>query len=251
MGIAFLILFMGCGRESANSQDNASSSGDDVKKISQQPKKSPSVFIPENSYEFPSVVDGTQVMHDFTILNKGDGDLEIKRVKTGWGCTAAFYTRLIPPGEEGKIKIKLDTNERGGKELKKYITVYTNDPNNPKPKLIIYGNVERFASIKPPGVSLRGYVGEAMQKDVRITPREEYPFKIVTSNTQYGKHIAFQLNEHSIGEATEYLLKIKNITKEKGIYRDKIILRTNSGIKPKIKIPVYVKISERQKENTN
>lgn len=123
--------------------------------------------------------------------------------------------------------------------------------NNPKPKLIIYGNVEKFVNIEPPSVSLRGYVGETMQKEVRIIPREKYPFKIVTSNAQYGKDILFQINENKIGEATEYLLKVKNIKKEKGVYRDKIILQTNSEIKPTLKISVYLKILEREQENRN
>jgi len=98
---------------------------------------------------------------------------------------------------------------------------------------------------------LRGYVGETMQKEVRIIPREKYPFKIVTSNAQYGKDILFQINENKIGEATEYLLKVKNIKKEKGVYRDKIILQTNSEIKPTLKISVYLKILEREQENRN
>jgi hypothetical protein len=83
MGFAFFILFMGCDKKDANSQDNISQSKSTVESLSQKVKGNPSIFIPENSYEFPSVVDGTQVMHDFAIFNKGDGDLEIKRVKTG------------------------------------------------------------------------------------------------------------------------------------------------------------------------
>ncbi len=35
------------------------------------------------SYTFPLVVDGTEVIHDFIIKNKGAAELEIVKVKTG------------------------------------------------------------------------------------------------------------------------------------------------------------------------
>ncbi len=46
-------------------------------------QKSPSAFFPANSYEFEQVVDGTKVMHDFIIQNKGTAPLIIQKIKTG------------------------------------------------------------------------------------------------------------------------------------------------------------------------
>jgi len=42
-----------------------------------------SVFFPESQYEFSPVLDGTQVVHDFVIQNKGNATLTVDRVKTG------------------------------------------------------------------------------------------------------------------------------------------------------------------------
>jgi hypothetical protein len=42
-----------------------------------------SVFFPESQYEFPPVLDGTEVVHDFVIQNKGNATLTVDRVKTG------------------------------------------------------------------------------------------------------------------------------------------------------------------------
>ena len=44
--------------------------------------KSPSAFFPASSYEFEQVVDGTKVMHDFIVQNRGTAPLKIERVKT-------------------------------------------------------------------------------------------------------------------------------------------------------------------------
>ncbi len=46
-------------------------------------KDSPVAFIPGSSYSFQPVPDGTKVIHDFIIQNKGTAPLKIHRVKTG------------------------------------------------------------------------------------------------------------------------------------------------------------------------
>lgn len=42
----------------------------------------PSAFLPITTFNFPEVVEGTQVVHDFIVLNKGAGPLTIKKVET-------------------------------------------------------------------------------------------------------------------------------------------------------------------------
>ena len=46
-------------------------------------QKFPCAFLPADSYEFAPVVDGTMIMHDFVIQNKGDAPLKILKIKTG------------------------------------------------------------------------------------------------------------------------------------------------------------------------
>ena len=45
--------------------------------------KTPDSFFPEDSFDFGKVVDGTQITHDFKVLNRGPAPLVVKRVKTG------------------------------------------------------------------------------------------------------------------------------------------------------------------------
>jgi hypothetical protein len=48
-----------------------------------QDEAQPSAFFPQTSYEFSPVLDGSKVMHEFVIQNKGSGTLKVERVKTG------------------------------------------------------------------------------------------------------------------------------------------------------------------------
>jgi len=43
----------------------------------------PSVFFPETHFEFTPVLEGSMVVHDFVIQNKGNATLNVDRVKTG------------------------------------------------------------------------------------------------------------------------------------------------------------------------
>ena len=48
-----------------------------------KPNRQATAFFPEPKYDFGRVVEGTEVLHDFVIQNKGDADLYVKRVKSG------------------------------------------------------------------------------------------------------------------------------------------------------------------------
>ena len=48
-----------------------------------QEQPNPSAFFPETNYEFSPVLDGSQVVHEFVIQNKGTATLKVEKVKTG------------------------------------------------------------------------------------------------------------------------------------------------------------------------
>jgi hypothetical protein len=44
---------------------------------------SPKIVITQHTFEFPKIVEGTLVSHDFLVENRGNAELIIKKVKTG------------------------------------------------------------------------------------------------------------------------------------------------------------------------
>lgn len=48
-----------------------------------QDQPGPSAFFPETTFEFTPVLDGSKVVHEFVIQNKGTETLKVERVKTG------------------------------------------------------------------------------------------------------------------------------------------------------------------------
>ena len=43
----------------------------------------PNIMIPDPLFTFDAVVDGTEVVHDFRVYNRGTGGLIIEKVQTG------------------------------------------------------------------------------------------------------------------------------------------------------------------------
>ena len=139
----------------------------------------------------------------------------------------------------------MNTSGYGGRTLTKKISVHTNDSNKPLLYLTVIGNVENFVTIVPRRVNLRGFAGGRIKTIVKIMPEEKYPFKIVGVQAAYEKHIRYKLKKVNRSKRIEYILTVENLKKEKGRYFDTIKLKTDSKIRPEIKISVYGQILDR------
>jgi hypothetical protein len=91
----------------------------------------------------------------------------------------------------------------------------------------------------PGNVILRGDVGKSIVTSVRIIPETKYPFKILDIQTLNQQNIRCTLKEIKPSEGSGYILTVENLKKEKGRYYDMISLKTDSKLRPLIKISVH------------
>ena len=106
-------------------------------------------------------------------------------------------------------------------------------------QLDISGKVERFATIQPASVNLSGPVGQPIAREVKIIPQEKYPFSISEVKALDGKNVLYKLEEVNKPTEKGYVLHIENTKKDAGRYRDTIVLKTTSEIKPELEIRIY------------
>ena len=132
--------------------------------------------------------------------------------------------------------------------MKKTAGVYTNDKNRPQQDLVISGMVEKFATIRPQHVSLRGVAGDSIKGQVSIIPEKKYPFKILDARAQDGKNINFQLDEVKNPKGPAYELKVENLSQKTGRYFDTVILKTDSKVRPELNVVVYGYLRDRKSE---
>jgi hypothetical protein len=110
--------------------------------------------------------------------------------------------------------------------------------------LSISGEVKKFVTIEPRYVKIEGPAGRQLKRSVTIIPEENYPFKIIEANAVRGKEIRCNLNEIKKPTGAEYLLIVENLKQQKGRFFDTICLKTDSRIRPEIRISVYGNIYE-------
>ncbi len=80
------------------------------------------------------------------MLIKDRSVLTIKDIKTSCGCTAALLSQdSLAPGQDGTIKVELNTKNRSGK-MSRTVTVQSNDPKDPAKVLTIYADIVKKGS---------------------------------------------------------------------------------------------------------
>ena len=56
--------------------------------------------------------------------------------------------------------------------MRKTAGVYTNDKNRPRMDLVISGQVEKFVTIRPKHINLRGYAGDTIKASVCLNQKK-------------------------------------------------------------------------------
>ena len=101
----------------------------------------PSIKFDVMEYDFGTVKQGEVVKHEFKFTNTGKNDLEIRKVKGSWGCTAVSKTdQAVKKGETSVISVSFNTRGKRNKQHKT-ITVTTNDPKHQVVILKMVGEV--------------------------------------------------------------------------------------------------------------
>lgn len=146
--------------------------------------------------------------------------------------------------------MKVNTEGFGGRGLSKATSVETNDKAKPKLTLIISGSVESFAKIEPRRVSLSGSTEQELKSKVTIVPEQKYAFKVLDAKAEKGENIRVKLEESKEGGAVKYAINIDNTRTTVGRYVDKVIVKTDSVMRPEIQIDVYGNLFDSPKTKT-
>ena len=105
--------------------------------------------------------------------------------------------------------------------------------------LVITGPVEKFVTIQPRQLNLRGHAGEPVRGTATIIPEKKYPFKIINSRARDGRNIRYRLETIKTDGSLTYKLQVENVKPDSGRYYDAIVLETDSKIRPRLTVRVF------------
>ncbi len=128
---------------------------------------------------------GQEIQHEFLIRNLGNEPLEITDVDPSCGCTVASYDRTVAPGGTGKVTASLRTESFRG-PIAKSISVYTNDPANPRIVLVVKAFLEEMVEIEPGYVRFRAVTGEPVDASVQtVWSADRQKFEVLSAESPY------------------------------------------------------------------
>lgn len=100
----------------------------------------PKIVFEQTSYDYGLIFAGDNGDVNFNFKNEGKSPLLISNVVSSCGCTVAKWSKdPVMPNQTGSIKLTYNTNIIGN--IKRSITVTTNDPKMSRIVLIITGKV--------------------------------------------------------------------------------------------------------------
>lgn len=128
------------------------------------------IVVEQPVYDFGSITNGSELLHDFVIRNVGDADLKINQVISS--CNACLKASLekikIPPGGESLLHARLDLQLLSG-PVSRTISIESNDPNNASLMLGLTGVVIPSYQMTPVEIDLDLSQGRQMTT-AEITP---------------------------------------------------------------------------------
>lgn len=101
----------------------------------------PMIWISQDTFEFGDIPPTDVVDHVFEVKNVGAKQLEISRVQTSCGCTAAVMdAQILKPMEKTRLKVTFDPRGRSGPQ-NRIVWIFSNDPKTPQKQVRVNANV--------------------------------------------------------------------------------------------------------------
>ena len=190
---------------------------------------------------------------EIEIKNVGTGQLQIERVKPSCGCTAApLDDYLLDPGETTTMHVSLDAKNRKG-PLRKSITIYSDDPNNPTKFVQLVANIQTDISFNPDVKWLvfnNVVAGQEAMTSVRVMNTSDKPVTIYppeVMNTE--APVSFNMVEEKVLEPGEELELVARVMSETPVQIEgKVMLKTSSKNSPVREFTLYGSVKEASTE---
>jgi len=125
----------------------------------------------------------------------------------------------------------------------KTVLVRTDDPDAQTFRLHVKGFVQNLFDVSEQAVHLDGKVGEKIVEVVTVKPVEKFGFRILSGTVKKGENLDVDfLKDDPVASA--WKISIRNKARQAGRYYDVITLKTDSDLKPELKIRVFGNIQE-------
>ena len=114
----------------------------------QEPESGPRARVVEPAIDLGSVFVGSPAEVEFVVANDGGEVLRILEASTGCDCLLAEFDKTVAPGQTGRVRASLLTDQLRG-VVAKSVLLRTNDPRQPRITLTIRAHVDSAIALLP------------------------------------------------------------------------------------------------------
>lgn len=202
----------------------------------------PDIAFSELEWDFGEVFEGDDATHIFKVTNKGTETLSLLNVRSSCGCTAAIVSeKEIAPGATGEIKAAYDTKKGSGR-VTKYITVTSNDADQPEVKLKISVDVKVEVEVIPNKAFFSNvFRDEENKREVKILSKSLPDFKIEKVESD-SPHISYDMKDATDGSNAKILTVALAKDIPLGRFNGNLKVTTNSPKKPTVNLQVSAEV---------
>jgi hypothetical protein len=215
----------------------------------------PKIKFKETIWDFGRVKQGEVLSHEFVFTNEGDATLNIRKVTSTCGCTAALLSAdKIAPGKEGKIEVKFDTRGYGG-QVSKLLYVDSNDPDESRRQLEIRAEIETPPA---PKIELDPYnydaglvvEDEGILAELKVMNKGELELAVELNHrsatyTSGGKPVSLPLK---IAAGKEVTVEIRIPTRDRmGVVREYLLIKSNDPMRTTLSMYISGYIISKEK----
>lgn len=214
----------------------------------------PKIELETDTFEMGEIANTGVTTKRMPVYNRGDARLVIADVKTSCGCTTAEMERqVIAPGEEADLIIHVNPKRIAGFYADRVLTLFTNDPRNPHPRVHVISRVKPEVAITPEAFDF-GQVsaGHEAEMTIHVRQLEDAAFEIRDVTT--GGRLSFiETNFEKLPEKewanpdkAEYRVTARILAgAPPGVIEDSVTLRTNLKRSPNVPVRLDANVVRR------
>ena len=204
----------------------------------------PALVVEQLEHDFGEVIQGNRVEYSFRFQNASDQALEVSRLRSSCGCTAALLsTQRLSPGMLGELKVTFDSQGFRG-QIQKMVTFETNDPKHPAVTFSLRGRVKAELYLNPERVNWGRVPRETPLSAVVEIVNDSAAMIILQQPEVTSSDIQAELSSRNLPAGQKVKLKITGKLSEKQKHlAGYVILRSNFSSDLQLKLPVSARLS--------
>jgi hypothetical protein len=209
-------------------------------------QKAPSIAFEYLTKDLGKVTQGQKATHIFKFSNKGLAPLEISRVESSCGCTAAILSsKVIQPGETGQIEVTVST-EGVVSKITKSVTVNSNDPLQPQMVLNVSADVEPEFTLSERSIYFGNVArGKEVVRELIVSIQPGKSMKLLSAEST-DPNVTVKLESipapakgsPGAGMKSMKLIAVQKADTKEGYHFGEVVIKTTSTFTPEIKISV-------------